>query len=103
MRPVGEIRVALPGCFPMVGEGRATWHAALEALGLRKLVNPAAPGERKLVRRTVENMVQAGELVPVEPVRVDGSRRPAMGYARPAGQMAADPGISLAQVLTAWR
>lgn len=104
MRPAGDIRLALRDCFPLQGEGAATWHHALAALGLRKLVNPAAPGERKLVRRTVENMLQAAELVPVEPVRVEGSRRPAMGYARPAPQRpTVDAGLSLAQVVTAWR
>lgn len=108
MRPAGEIRQALRECFPSEGQGVATWHDALQALGQRRLVNPAAPGERRLVRQTVENMVQAGELRRAAPTRRPGSRRPMMGYTR--GNWATEWGGSsshgaaaLAQVVTAWR
>lgn len=81
MRPAGEIRQALRGCFPAAGQGAVTWRQALEQLGQLGLVHPAAPGEQRLVQHTVENMRRAGELQPMAPVRVTGSRRPMMGYA----------------------
>ncbi len=107
MRPAGEIREALRGCFPERGQGVATWYDALNALGARQLVNPAAPGERKLVRKTVENMVQAGELQKAEPVRVPGSRRPMTGYARGWvtnwGAGSSQGGTELGLVVAGWR
>jgi hypothetical protein len=46
MRPPGEIRQALRDCFPLPGQGVATWRDALQALAQRQVVNPAAPGCR---------------------------------------------------------
>lgn len=105
MRPAGEIRQALRACFPEAGQGMATWRDALDALARQRLVNPAAPGERRLVQRTVENMRRAGELQPAEPVRVPGSRRPMMGYARnwATSWGGGSSGATLAQVVTTWR
>lgn len=105
MRPAGEIRAALREAIPLAGHGHATWRDALAMLAQRKLVNPAAPSECRLVRRTVENMRAAGELRAAAPVRVKGSRRPMVAYARnwatEWGQSGQGP--SLAQVMTAWR
>ncbi len=105
MRPAGEIRAALREAFPPAGQGHATWRDALAVLAQRKLVDPAAPSECRLVRQTVKNMRAAGELRPGPPVRVQGSRRPMVAYARnwatDWGQ--GEQGQSLAQVVTAWR
>lgn len=88
MRPAGEIRQALRACFPAQGQGVATWHDALRALASLGVVNPAAPSEARLVRRTVENMRAAGELRPGPAVAVPGVRRPMRGYARAAAPAA---------------
>lgn len=68
MRPAGEIRAALRSAF--AERGHATWREVLPACP----VNVAAPAEVMLVRRTVENMVQARELVNVGTSREAGSR-----------------------------
>lgn len=110
MRPRGEIREALRELFPLEGEGMATWSDALRALGAQQMVNPLAPAECRLVQHTVENMRRAGELKAVRPVRVPGSRRPMMGYARNwATEWGGAPAVgsggagALAQVVMAWR
>ena len=107
MRPPNEIRQALRSCFPERAERQTlTWRDALEHLGRLGLVNPAAPSEARLVRRTVENMRSAGELAPAAQVRVQGSRRPMVAYKR-AGSWATDwgqaPGAQLAQAIGGWR
>lgn len=68
MRPPGEIRVALRSAF-----------AELQPCGWRDVlphmpVNPRSPSEVLMVRRTVEHMVQAEELVPVGKQKLAGSR-----------------------------
>lgn len=68
MRPPGEIREALRSAFAV--RGHATWAEVLPAVP----VNLAAPSEVRLVRRTVENMVQAGELVRSGASKCAGSR-----------------------------
>lgn len=68
MRPAGEIREALRSAF--AERGHATWREVLPACP----VNPASPSGVLLVRRTVENMVRAGELVDVGTSRQAGSR-----------------------------
>ena len=68
MRPPGEIRSALRSAFAQCGD--ATWREVLPACP----VNVASPAEVMLVRRTVENMVRAGELVNVGTSREAGSR-----------------------------
>lgn len=67
-RPAGEIRSALRSAFSELGH--ATWREVLPACP----VNAASPAEALLVRRTVENMVRAGELVRVGNSREAGSR-----------------------------
>jgi hypothetical protein len=67
-RPAGEIRAALRSAFAELGH--ATWRQVLPACP----VNATAPAEALLVRRTVENMVRAGELVAVGNSRAAGSR-----------------------------
>lgn len=68
MRPAGEIREALRAAF--AEHGHATWREVLPACP----VNAASPAEVMLVRRTVKNMVQAGELLDVGTSRQAGSR-----------------------------
>lgn len=68
MRPAGEIRAALRSAF--AERGHATWREVLPACP----VDVASPAEVMLVRRTVENMVQARELVNVGTSRQAGSR-----------------------------
>lgn len=67
-RPAGEIRSALRSAFSELGH--ATWREVLPACP----VNAASPAEALLVRRTVENMVQAGELVRAGAAKAAGSR-----------------------------
>jgi hypothetical protein len=80
MRPQGEIRTALRSAF--AERGPSTWAEVLPALP----VNVAAPSEVRMVRRTVENMVQAGELVRAGHHKVAGSRVWRMMY-----ELAAEP------------
>ena len=68
MRPAGEIRAALRSAF--AERGHATWREVLPACP----VNAHARSEVMLVRRTVENMVQAGELVRAGAAKTAGSR-----------------------------
>lgn len=68
MRSRSEIRLGVRAVFEQ--RGHATWREVLPLTG----VNPRAPGEVLLVRRTVENMVRAGELVKVGVSRDAGSR-----------------------------
>lgn len=68
MRPAGEIRTALRAAF--AERGHATWAEVLPACP----VNAQSPAEVRLVRRTVENMVRAGELVPAGTSKPAGSR-----------------------------
>lgn len=68
MRPPGEIRMALRAAF--ASRGHATWNDVLPDCP----VNAACMAEARLVRRTVENMVRAGELVAVGTSRAAHSR-----------------------------
>lgn len=68
MRPAGEIREALRAAFAEAGH--STWRDVLPACH----VDTSAPSEVLMVRRTVENMVRAGELVKVGNDRQAGSR-----------------------------
>lgn len=67
MRSRSEIRLGLRAAFE--ARGHATWREVLPAVG----VNPSAPSEALLVRRTVENMARAGELVRVGSAKTAGS------------------------------
>lgn len=89
MRPPGEIREALRAAF--AERGHATWREVLPACP----VNAASPSGVLLVRRTVENMVRAGELVDVGTSRAAGSR-----IARKLYELA-DPGLQPAPWCTA--
>ena len=68
MRPAGEIRAALRAAF--AERGHATWAEVLPACP----VHAGSRAEGALVRRTVENMVQSGELVRVGSDKTAGSR-----------------------------
>lgn len=69
MRPPGEIRAALRTAFGDLQP--CGWRDVLPAV---PMVNVRSPAEVLLVRRTVENMVQAEELVPVGKQKRAGSR-----------------------------
>lgn len=67
MRPAGEIRQALRAAVPNQAPGvtGASYLDMAQRLAGMAGLNPAAPAELRLVRQTVKNMVQAGELVKV--------------------------------------
>lgn len=67
-RSRSDIRAGLRAGFAQCGHG--TWRDVLPMTG----VDPRAPGEVLLVRRTVENMVRVGELVKVGSAKEAGSR-----------------------------
>lgn len=60
-----------------------TWRGAAARLVEAGYLQSIAPGELRLVRRTVENMVRAGELARVGEVAVSGSRRPMVLFSLP--------------------
>jgi hypothetical protein len=102
MRPRAAIRIALVSAAEQIapmplGPG-ATWRDLGEQLQRQGLVNLSAPSEARLVRRTVVNMVQAGELARVGDRPVAGSRRPMAAYARRprSGWMSGASGSELA-------
>lgn len=83
MRPRGEIRAAVVNAFPASGQGAATWRDVAATLHQRGVINAEARGEVRLVKKAVENAVQARELQPEGgTVRVAGSYRPMTRYAR---------------------
>lgn len=83
MRPRGEIRAAVVDAFPPSGQGAATWRDVAAALHRRGVINAEARGEIRLVKKAVENAVQACELQREGgTVRVPGSYRPMTRYAR---------------------
>lgn len=77
MRPAGDIRRAAR---------QAAWDAAAAGGGVpitwRDIAHRLVPHGvgREAVRTTVKNMARAGDLVPAELVRVQGSSRPLRGY-----------------------
>jgi hypothetical protein len=68
MRPRGEIREAL--CSVFAEQQPCGWRDVLPYAG----IDARSPSEVMLVRRTVENMVRAHELVPVGLQKAPGSR-----------------------------
>lgn len=104
MRPAGEIRAALLQAF---AAGPATWLAVVPACP----VNPAALAEVRLVRKTVENMAQAGVLRPCGSEKRAGERVwrtvyelvPSMVAAAPAELAVLNERLNLlAGVMRAW-
>jgi hypothetical protein len=63
-----EIRAALPQAFQ--AKAPCGWRDVVADVP----VNASSPSEVRLVRWTVENMVRAGELVPVGQAKAAGSR-----------------------------
>lgn len=91
MRPPGEIRAALVRVVQ--GGGHYTWRdlAAQAGVGL------------DAARMAVENMVRAGDLVPVGTRALPHSRRPLAVYAhRTAPAACPDAAQPLAHALRAW-
>lgn len=85
-RPRGELRKAIGVAFAATGEPM-TWQAVATQLVAERLVQSVGASERKLIRRTVENMTQAGELQACGQSREPGCRRPMTLY-----RLATDPG-----------
>lgn len=69
-RPTGEIRQALRAAFAV--RGAATWR---EVAPMVPGISDRSRADLALVRRTVGNMVNAGELQPVGYGKVAGSQR----------------------------
>jgi hypothetical protein len=98
MRPRGSIRQALQEHLQAAEQG-ATWHDLALRLEAAGLINTAAPGEMRLVRRAVENMVKAGEAERLpgtarrawarRPLRLYGARAVVVGSTDAADQGAA--------------
>jgi hypothetical protein len=93
MRPRGEIFLAVRKALADLR--RATWRKLYEAL-LRMGVQASA----KVVRKTVENMVLHGHLVPVADEHVPWSRRPMKVYAEPPPATQAE--LALTGVMSMW-
>lgn len=103
MRPPGEIREALRQVLPaLAGEsGALTWRDLVPHV---PGVNPASPADVRLVKKTVENMAQAGELERTGQVRVNGACRPMVTYRpRSAGGWVTQGTQMLEGVLRGWR
>ncbi len=100
MRPAGEIREALRTAF--AERGACTWR---DVAPLVPGVDAACRADLALVRRTVVNMVSAGELVPAGYAKVAGSARWHAIY-EPQEQTTPQPwgGIeALADVVRGWQ
>lgn len=102
MRPAGEVRSALRAAFAVATrDGQAVEWAALlpdlAAIG----IDARSRAEVALVRRTVERMVQAGELQRVGSVQHVGSRAVRATYTYTSAS-AARGGSDLARVVNVW-
>lgn len=76
---MGQVRAALRAHLALA-VAAGTWRDLAQALADAGLIDMAAPGEVRLVRRTVVNMVRAGELAAQGEVRRAWSRRPLKVY-----------------------
>jgi hypothetical protein len=103
MRPRGEIRQALSAAAQSVVQEQAAHQVAPTELGATwlDLAHRACVG-RQAAKRTVSNMVTAGELRPAGTVKVPGSRRPVRRYVPAANEGSWDACACLAQVINGW-
>lgn len=103
-RPCGELRIATRAAYKRAGEaGEAlTWRELATVLHARGLMHVDAPSELRMLRRTVCNMVQAGELAPAVTVAVPGSRRAMTAYRLTTAEGAASAAASLGALMAAW-
>ena len=90
MRPVGEIRQALRSAAPLAPQDGspvegASYLGLAEKLAHLGKLSMAAPSEVRLVKQTVKNMVQAGELRRVGEQAVPGLRKKLGLYAAAQG------------------
>lgn len=94
MRPRGEVRLAL---------GEAVWKVAREHTegGTYRDIAPRACVGFAIAKRTLKDMVRAGELVITGTARVPGSARPANRYAPAPPQASATP-PELNTVMCSW-
>lgn len=110
MRPPGEVRAALRDVFSRlaVEHGPAGWREVLPLLAPLG-IDPRSSAEVRLVRKTVERMVLAGELQAVGRTKDAGQRvwrclyepaAPRAAHARPGRQ--AQPFVDLARATRAW-
>lgn len=85
-RARGELRQLLCRVFGAAPEAM-TWRAAAAELVAAGHLPSVGASELLMIRRTVENMARAGELVPCGHVRQPGSCRPMTAYQfRPVGE-----------------
>lgn len=94
MRPRGEIRQAIETTARTLAmeQGGGTW---------REMAQRACVGF-EAARKTVSNMVLAGELVPCGQVRVQHARRPMMRYAPRRSSWVSSGMGNLDAVLRSW-
>lgn len=113
MRPPGEVREALREAFRRLGDqqGAASWRDALPLLQ-HVGIDPRSVAEVRLVRKTVERMVSAGELQVAGRTKAAGKRTWCALY-EPAAPVCARPGrgraahgeqafVDLARATRAW-
>lgn len=102
MRPRGEVREAIARAAQSLAEQGTppTWR---ELVGHVKGMSPASPADVRLVRKTVENMAQAGELVRAGERRVQGVARP-MTQWKPRGASWVHQGAPMLDgIVRGWR
>ena len=100
-RPRLATRTALVVAFAercRLSGGGIGWREVLPDAG----INPASPSEVMLVRRTVQNMVQARELVKVGQLKPPGSRVYLALYAPAAHAEPERPGGELQAAMSGW-
>ena len=108
MRPPGEVRAALRDVFSRLAaeHGPAGWREVLPLLAPLG-IDPRSSAEVRLVRKTVERMVLAGELQAVGRTKDAGQRvwRCLYEPARPSSPRVgrqAQPFVDLARATRAW-
>lgn len=103
MRPRGEVRAALSGAAEQWAIEQAKANVEpdkLRGITWRQLAELACVGYAA-AHHTVKTMVKARELVPKEPVRVPGSRRPMTAYL-PAHMLMPSEQNGLDAVMRGW-
>ncbi|MEY8688340.1 MAG: hypothetical protein AB9M53_00490 [Leptothrix sp. (in: b-proteobacteria)] len=79
-RPQSPITLVVREAVQARGAQPTTWLHVAHDLAGRGVINASAPSELQLVRRTMKNMAQRGELLPAARVPTAGSRRPMTGW-----------------------
>lgn len=101
-RPAGAIRTAIAQTFASQAGASFTCRDIVAALQAQGLVHAGSRSERAIVRRTVGNMLAAGELVTAGQRPVVGSKRPMVLYALALHQVQTGGGAMLADLMRSW-